>query len=87
MVYANLPLNSSSKCNMLSHMSVLWSKFVFDSHCFPEMFFFFFFFKNPEAIYQNDFFFPKKIPFRKKEVEENKGKQPVTVTHYVPYKL
>lgn len=40
MVYANLPLNSSSKCNMLSHMSVLWSKFVFDSHCFPEMFFF-----------------------------------------------
>lgn len=66
MVYANLPLNSSSKCNMLSHMSVLWSKFVFDSHCFPEMFFFFFF-KNPEAIYQNDFFFLRKFPLERRK--------------------
>lgn len=88
MVYANLPLNSSSKCNMLSHMSVLWSKFVFDSHCFPEMFFFFFSFSRILKLsIKMIFFFPKKIPFRKKEVEENKGKQPVTVTHYVPYKL
>lgn len=52
-----------------------------------SFFFFFFFLKSPEAIYQNEYFFSKKIPFRKKEVEENKGKQPVTMTHYVPYKL
>lgn len=87
-LYANLLLSFNLKYNTLSHVFILWSNFVFDSHYFPEMLlFFFFFFKSPEAIYQNEYFFSKKIPFRKKEVEENKGKQPVTMTHYVPYKL
>lgn len=71
---------------MLSHVLLLWSNFVFDSHYFPEMLLFFFLRVLKLSIKMN-IFFSKKIPFRKKEVEENKGKQPVTMTHYVPYKL
>lgn len=85
-LYANLLLSFSTKYNMLSHVLLLWSNFVFDSHYFPEMLLFFFLRVLKLSIKMN-IFFSKKIPFRKKEVEENKGKQPVTMTHYVPYKL
>lgn len=66
MVYANLPLNSSSKCNMLSHMSVLWSKFVFDSHCFPEMFFFSFS-RILKLSIKMIFFFLRKFPLERRK--------------------
>ena len=48
---------------------------------------FFFFLRVLKLSIKINIFFSKKIPFRNKEVGENKGKQPVTMTHYVPYKL
>lgn len=69
-LYENLLLSFSNKYNTLSHMFVLWSNFVFDSHYFPEMLsLFFFFLKSPEAIYQNDFFFffLRKFPLERRK--------------------